>query len=362
MKSSFGERRVKKSSSLILILASLFALVFLAFCASFFFQCSAKDKSDSAVELSVNVPHGSSAMELGNRLEKMGIIRSSLSFYLGARYPIFASVFVRPKKPFSPKSGVYRLSSAMPLSEIYDILTSGKEDYIKVSFPEGLTKSKIGRRLEEAYVCPESEFVRAVQDGAIIESYRLPSTSLEGYLFPDTYFFNPGMTGESVVRMMVDNFFNHARTIPSLEKLSLEELDFTVRLASIVEREYRIPEEAPLIASVFKNRIKSGWGLYSCATIEYIITEIEGKPHPDVITYRDLSIESPYNTYKWASLPPTAISNPGLISLQAVSEAPKTKYFYFRLADEKSGRHVFTEDFSRHISEKNSSSTKKSKE
>ena len=116
----------------------------------------------------------------------------------------------------------------------------------------------------------------------------------------------------------------------------------------MVEREYRVAEEAPLIASVFKNRIEENIGLYSCATIEYIITEILGKPHPDVITYDDLKIDSPYNTYKWAGLPPSPISNPGLVALKASANPPKTEYYYFTLKDEARGTHTFSRSFSSH--------------
>ncbi len=126
-----------------------------------------------------------------------------------------------------------------------------------------------------------------------------------------------------------------------------------VRLASIIEREYKVPDEAPLIASVFKNRLRRGIGLYSCATVEYIITEIQGRPHPKKITYDDLAIDSPYNTYKWAGLPPSPISNPGLTALNAAVNTPKTSYYYFQVNDPKKGTHVFTSTFEEHIGNHN---------
>ena len=140
----------------------------------------------------------------------------------------------------------------------------------------------------------------------------------------------------------------------------MSELHSDVVLASIVEREYRIDSEAPLIASVFRNRLKHNIGLYSCATIEYILTEIQGKPHPDVITYADLAIDSPYNTYKWAGLTPGPISNPGVVALDAAINSAKTDYYFFRLVDANAGRHVFPKDFSTHVNEGYIYSTKKS--
>ena len=128
-----------------------------------------------------------------------------------------------------------------------------------------------------------------------------------------------------------------------------EDLFYTVRLASVVEKEYAVVDEAPIIASVFKNRLRRNIGLYSCATIVYILTEIEGRPHPDRILIEDTKIDNPYNTYKWAGLPPGAISNPGLIALDAATNTPKTNYYYFQVVDAEQGRHVFTSSFEDHV-------------
>ena len=182
-----------------------------------------------------------------------------------------------------------------------------------------------------------------------MEKYQIPADSLEGYLFPDTYFFNPSMDAKAVVSMMADNFFDRIKTIQGLSEKSPSEIFDILIMASIVEREYRVESEAPLIASVFYNRLEDNVGFYSCATIEYIITEILGRPHPDVITYEDLQINSPYNTYKWAGLPPSPISNPGLVALSAAANPPKTDYYYFTLTNAEKGTHAFTKSFGSHI-------------
>ena len=119
-------------------------------------------------------------------------------------------------------------------------------------------------------------------------------------------------------------------------------------MASIVEREYRRKEEAPLIASVFYNRLRYNIGLESCATLAYIITDIEDKPHPEYLTVEDKHIDSPYNTYKWAGLPPGPIANPGLVALEAAVRPPKTDYYYFVLKDPATGEHYFSEDLQEH--------------
>ena len=124
-------------------------------------------------------------------------------------------------------------------------------------------------------------------------------------------------------------------------------------LASIVEREYRVEEEAPLIASVFTNRLRLGIGLESCATLAYIITEIQHKPHPEYITLEDKGIDSPYNTYKWAGLPPGPIANPGRVALDAAFHPARTDYLYFVLRDPEEGKHYFSRDLDAHNKAKN---------
>ena len=168
--------------------------------------------------------------------------------------------------------------------------------------------------------------------------------------------FTPQMEGSAVVRRLADTFFKRVQALETDSQLSADQLHQIVTLASIVEREYRVASEAPLIASVFTNRLRNNIGLYSCATIEYIITEIEGLPHPDRITYADLAIDSPYNTYKWAGLPPGPISNPGMTALNAASHPADTSYYYFVLTDPATGSHTFTSTFDAHIAAENSTS------
>ena len=313
-----------------------------------------------AVEVRVEIPSGTSVRSVSRTLKEKKLIRNGFYFFVCARFSFVRSLVTGSNEPFSLKSGVYTISSSMTYSEIFKILASGKQEYIRVSIPEGLTISKIASKLEEAGVCSVEDFKVAARNSELLSEYGIPGDSFEGFLFPDTYFFNPLMKGEAVVRLMADNFFEKIKSVKGFEKLSRDQLFYDITLASIVEREYRIDEEAPLIASVFRNRLKHNIGLYSCATIEYILTEIQGKPHPDVITYSDLAIDSPYNTYKWAGLPPGPISNPGLVAIDAAVNSAKTDYYFFRLVDANAGRHVFTKDFSTHVSEGYSYSTKKS--
>lgn len=342
--------------------AALCAFVFVFFAASLFFIYETRPASSAerAITERIEVPEGMTVKKFARTLKEKKLIKNKNAFYLAARYSFFR--FLAGGAKLKLESGVYRISSGMSVADIFALASSGKKEYVHIAFPEGLTISKIAERLEKAGICSASDFKASAKDGELIKKYDIRSSTLEGYLFPDTYFFTPGMASSSVIDMMVKNFFEHIRANPTLASLPPDELQTTLVLASIVEREYRVADEAPLIASVFKNRIAKNIGLYSCATIEYIITEIQNKAHPDVITYDDLKIDSPYNTYKWAALPPTPISNPGMIALEATADAPKTNYYYFRLIDEKTGRHAFSDSFGEHIKEGVRYTTKKAAE
>lgn len=296
----------------------------------------------------LKIVQGASVISVAEDLEEKGIIHNKYVMYLLAR-----------KNGTLIKSGRYQVNPAMSCKEILEYLESGKQENVVVAIPEGLTLSKIANILEKNEVTKADAFIAACSNPEILEYYDIPGDNLEGYLFPDTYHFDYEMNPKSVISIFMDNFYSKIYTIQELVNISSEELHEKLILASIVEREYRVASEAPLIASVFVNRLKRNIGLYSCATIEYIITEIEKKPHPDIITYDDLKIDSPYNTYKWAGLPPGPISNPGLVALSAAANPPKTQYYFFRLVDEKKGTHVFTKDFESHTEQGKSISVKK---
>ena len=317
--------------------------------------------SDDGNKVRFEVPSGMSIPEAGAKLLDSGLIRNNKLFYYTARYPKLKALLYgkEAEKPFVLRSGIYYISPAMNIAEIQDLLSSGQQEYIKVAIPEGLTISKIAAELEEKRICPAKDFIDWCRNPDTSFAYGIQGESVEGFLFPDTYYLTAGMEASAVADIMLTNFFEKISQIPGLAQMNGADLYQTVTLASIVEREYRVEDEAPLIASVFKNRLRRNIGLYSCATVEYIITEIEGRPHPERILIEDTKIDSPYNTYKWAGLPPGPISNPGLVALKASANTPKTDYYFFQIVDPAAGRHVFTNSFEEHI-ESHSLYTKKS--
>jgi len=288
----------------------------------------------------VDIRRGESSQSAGMRLERAGLIKN--------RY--LWNLLCRVNKEHI-KNGTYKIEIPVNMLAVHSLLVSGKQILYKVTIPEGVTLSKIAKILEEADICSAEDFLVSARDPQIINEYRIPdASSMEGYLFPDTYLFPAGFPAKKVVSTMADNFYKRIVNIePLAVNISSRELNDKVILASIVEREYRIYDEAPLMAGVFYNRLRINMALQSCATVEYIITEIQGKPHPSVIYNQDLEIRDPYNTYIRAGLPPGPISAPGAVALRAVFFPEKSEFFYFRLNDRNSGKHYFSKTLDEHI-------------
>jgi len=287
----------------------------------------------------VEVRRGESAQSVGRRLEQAGLIKSSFFWNLICRF-----------NKEHIKTGTYRIEIPASQISIYRILVLGRQILYRVTIPEGVTLKKTAAILEEAGICSSQDFLAAAKDPVILARYGIPNATMEGYLFPDTYLFPSEYPANRVIISMADNFFAKIRQIdPSFAAMSNKELNDKVILASIVEREYRIESEAPLMAGVFYNRLNIGMAIQSCATVEYIITEIQDKPHPSVLYNRDLEIRSPYNTYLVPGLPPGPISAPGAVALKAAFFPEKTGFFYFRLEDPKSGKHYFSATLDEHI-------------
>ncbi|MCL1837473.1 MAG: endolytic transglycosylase MltG [Treponema sp.] len=300
---------------------------------------SVEPSEGEEISVRFDVRRGESAVSVGRRLEDSGLIRSLLFWQLLCRFD---------KEPI--KTGSYLLEVPASQIAIHRLLVSGRQILLRITIPEGLTVKKTARLLESAGVCTEEDFIAAAVDPETIDRYRIPGESMEGYLYPDTYLFPPEYPAARVVRAMADNFFAKIAGIDGdILSKPPEELNRLVTLASIIEREYRLDEEAPVMAGVFVNRLGIGMALQSCATVEYVITEIQGRPHPGTLYARDLEIRDPYNTYLRPGLPPGPISSPGTVALRAALEPAETRYMYFRLVDPASGKHYFSTTLDDHI-------------
>lgn len=249
-----------------------------------------------------------------------------------------------PSKGSMP-SGTFAVPGGLSARDAADWFRHARPVQVRVTVPEGLTSRKVALLLEAKGVAKAAEVMNLVDHPALLGAAGAGLTTLDGRLFPDTYQFDWGTPAVDVVRTLVETFAE--RTKPWANR-NPEEFAQRLVLASIVEREYRVADEAPIIASVFVNRLEHQIALGSCATIEYILTEIQGRPHPKRIFLVHTQIESPYNTYLHKGLPPGPIANPGLTALRAAFEPATTDYLYFVVADPVAGRHTFSTRYDQH--------------
>ncbi len=286
------------------------------------------------------VERGESLTSIADRLQAVGIIRSGVLLRLLARMQGTTT---------RVQSGNYLFTERMSVRAMHDYLLSGNQVLKRVTIPEGLTSRRIGERLEEEGVTTAAAFEDAVRSDEIVAEFEIPADSAEGFLFPDTYLFTENYPADAVARHMVERFFAVVEEIePDYKNISQEEFFDRVILASIVEREYRVPEEAPTIASVFYNRLDVNMRLESCATVVYVMTEVEDLPHPQRLFYRDLERDDPYNTYTTRGLPPGPIANPGRAALDAAFHPADTDYLFFVWNGPGSSSHAFTRTLSEH--------------
>jgi UPF0755 protein len=327
-----------------LAFALTFSLSLLLLVAGFVYFDSPPTATPSSFEegfISFEVRKGETPRTIGRRLEEEGIIKDYRFWYLLSRFGEGGQI----------QAGIYEIPFPASQRDIRSTLLLGAKEVLhKVTVPEGATLTRTARILDNASICSAEDFLRAASSQEILDIYSVPGETMEGFLFPDTYFFPSNYSARLVVKAMADNFFKRLAVIhPGALEMDPKELFRKVILASIVEREYRVSEEAGIMAGVFFNRLNIRMPLQSCATVEYVITEILGKPHPRVIYTRDTQINNPYNTYFVSGLPPGPISAPGSVALDAVFNPIESEYLYFRLIDGSAGRHYFSRTFDDHI-------------
>ncbi len=282
------------------------------------------------------VEKGSSAKKIIQNLKQSGLIKSESYAYLYLKF-----------KKLNLKAGSYSVSSEMTTKEILALLTKGSQAVKKITIPEGLSLKKIAKLFEEEQLASAEEFLKLTANKEFLKENGIESKTAEGFLYPETYFFGEEDSLEMMLKMVIKTFFEKTSSIQNLPS-DFNSLYKKIILASIIEREYQIPEEAALISGVFTNRLKINMGLQSCATVEYIITEIRNKEHPKRLFYEDLEIKNPYNTYMYSGLPPGPICSPGFRAIDAACNPAKTAYFYFRLIDPKTGKHIFSKTIEEH--------------
>ncbi len=259
---------------------------------------------------------------------------------LGIERNIFLRVHMKlkGKNAFKVEVGNYSFNGDYTIVKILEQLKKGRDDFIKVTIPEGFTLNKIAIRLEENSVISRDELYDAISK---VEDfyYPTPNGNFEGYFFPDTYYFGQNESGKSVLKRFLDRFLEK---FPPEQFVDKDSFYNKLILASIIEKEAGAKDEMELVASVFHNRIRDNMRLQSCATIAYLFDY-----EKDFITYKDLQIKSEYNTYRKNGLPPTPIANPGEEAIKASYSPIETNYFYFVL--QENGKHHFSTTYDEHL-------------
>jgi UPF0755 protein len=281
----------------------------------------------------VEIPPHEGLLDIARRLDEAGVIRSPFGFALLALVQGSAR---------SLKAGEYEVPQGSNTFAVLSLLEGGKVLKHTVLLREGFTLVELAHIIEAEGLARADEVLRAGQDSLLLRTLEIPATSVEGYLFPDSYQFVKGASPEEMLARMVARM--RTQLTPDLLKaaeargLNTHQL---LTLASIIEREGVERNELPLISAVFWNRLKRDMPLQADPTVQYAV----GKGR-QALTRADLLVDHPFNTYRRAGLPPGPIANPGLPAIQAAANPARANYLYFVSLDDR--RHQFSESLAAH--------------
>jgi len=323
-----------------LVLILLAALIVVGGAGAYMWSLGPAAAGPNTAKSIIHIEPGASLNDIARLLQIHGCLRST---------PVFKLHAIVTRQASKLKSGTYEVSSAMSAPQLITMLAVGRQATVTVTIPEGFTLAQIAQRMAEAGLANEQQFRAAATAQAVADilQVNLPEgvRSAEGYLFPETYRFTLGTAPEKLVARMIGEFekrfvSKHWNSLAAKQRWG--NLHQIVTLASLVEEEAQIESERALIAGVLKNRLERGMRLECDATVQYAL----GK-HRKRLTYSDLQIDSPYNTYRHAGLPPGPISSPGLDCLRAALKPAHTEYlFYVARGD---GSHIFSRTYQEHL-------------
>jgi UPF0755 protein len=288
-------------------------------------------KSYRGPDVTFSVRPGDTFGRVNQRLYDQGLISDRRVFHYYAQF----------KKALTKlRAGDYTLAHGANMEDVLNTLIWGRPNLISITIPEGKNIYEVAKLLEAAGITSEKDFLEAVMRPEIISLLQVQATSLEGYLFPETYYFSPETPANTVAKAMVDVFMKKTEALnfshPFLNKHQV------VTLASVVEKETGAKFERAAIAGVFTNRLKKRMRLESDPTTIYGIWH----RYKGNIRKSDLLEYTPYNTYKIPALPRGPISNPGLQAIEAVLN-PESHDFYF-FVSKNDGTHIFTRNYNEH--------------
>jgi UPF0755 protein len=283
-------------------------------------------------EVFVEIPHGAGTLSIGRQLASAGVLRFGWQLALA-----------RLANPHAPlQAGEYRFAEPASPVGIFHRLARGDVYYRQFTIPEGSNVFDIATLVDRLGVVSAARFLAAAANPALIRDLDPKAPSLEGYLFPSTYRIGRHATGRELCRMMTAQFRREWRALAPPRGADLHDI---VTLASLVEKETANPEERPVVASVFRNRLEKGMLLDCDPTTIY--AALLDERYRGVIHRSDLASHNAYNTYTHAGLPPGPIANPGVASLKAALDPAKTNYLYF-VAKPDGGGHRFSRTLEEH--------------
>jgi len=281
----------------------------------------------------IEIPQGASFNQIADRLRKENLIANEWFFSGVARLK-------GQDRKIIP--GEYEFHAGMRPTEILSRMVEGRVYYHTVTIPEGYTIAQITRLLAASELTNLAEFFRLTRDPDMIHSLKLQVPTLEGYLFPDTYFFIRPTPAKEIIRTMV---YRLLETFTPEFHARAQELNMTVQevltLASVIEKETGLSQERPLVSGVFHNRLRQNIPLQSDPTVIYALEDFDGN-----IRKEDLLVESPYNTYLVVGLPPGPIANPGEAAIRAALFPTATDFVYF--VSRNDGSHKFSATLAEH--------------
>jgi UPF0755 protein len=291
----------------------------------------------SSNEKVIEISSGMNMTKLAKLLKEQGLIQDEYKMRL------YAKILGRGKHI---KKGEYKLDGGMTPQGMIDIVSSGKSIQYSITFPEGSNIYDMAELLDQRGLIKGKSFLDTVRDPKLVqETLGRAAPSLEGYLFPETYDITHFTSAKELVKMMLAKFNENYAALAKTAEVKMPKHEL-VTLASVVEKETGAPEERPLIASIFYNRLKKGIPLQSDPTILYGIIDATGKPTNN-ITKADITRPNRYNTYTVKRLPYGPIANPGREALAATMKPAQTNYLYF--VSRNDGTHVFTSTYADHL-------------
>ncbi len=293
---------------------------------------------DSQNVIEIDIPKGSSTKDIAKILKDNGIISNAFSFRLTSKLNGADGTY---------NYGTFYMAKDMGTDQIIKILqgTSQAESTSKITIPEGYTVKQIAALVDERGIATSDEFINEMNTGEFDYDFLkdIPEREnyLEGYLFPDTYFLSGNETAHDIIVMMLNRFEQvYNESVKSYVSSSGYTLDQLVTVASMVESEAKLDEERPTIAGVIYTRLEIDMPLQIDSTVQYALQQKN-----EVVTNTDLTVDSPYNTYKNKGLPEGPICNPGKESLIAAVQPESHNYYYYVLKEQGGSEHTFAENY-----------------